>query len=373
MHVRSDGPAYVRTPLISSAPTVPFFLVQSLNGHLGKQALSAEAMRASGHWKHEKMLDERERRLRRERQVQAESHLEQAGNEFLLDFEKRAVERERKRAAAIGEAKAAIEVARANGTAEYKEWMNATPDPFEASLEYVRDKADHLGHDTFRVSLDVNNDGVIDENEVYEDPHDLANAYAARLGLTPTPKKAAAPEPLKSFFESHATSFAASRNPAPCRSILDSTVAEDYQIRHCEDALREVLQMCCVDNTHTSALSRAGMPDGSADLHKWIACGEVLELFSSTPAHVIADCEARVDNWHRRLTEMVDKQTRQVATDHIHKLMTFAYMLKAMLRNHLETGFTVASYFDNRAVPVFQGGQSKSAMKLPESPVFVRL
>jgi len=375
-----EAPTYVRTSHLvtpmagTEVYSRPFFLARPLNEHLARSAISREnqlnhsATRAAGHWKHEQMLDVRERRLKQEHQEAVDVQLELTGDAYLMAFEKRAVERQQKGEAALEEVRTSIQAARDKGTQEYKDWVNEPEQDLglNGSLALAREKAEHLGRDVFRVSMDVNNDGVIDEDEKFEDPRDLANAYATRLGLKPL-TSTTKPDTIKAAYTPYATSLAASRNPPRCRSLLDSTVSEDYQIRHCEDTLREVLQLCCVNHS-----SRFQTPDGQADLHKWIAHGEVPEFAPGTPKHVIADCLSRVEKWQTELRQMVSTHTRQVAADHCQKLMTFIYLLATVLREHSDIGFRGASYFDQRVDPVFKDSRSASAMKLPNSPVFVR-
>ena len=52
--------------------------------------------------------------------------------------------------------------------------------------------------------------GVIDEDEKFEDPRDLANAYATRLGLKPL-TSTTKPDTIKAAYTPYATSLAASR------------------------------------------------------------------------------------------------------------------------------------------------------------------
>ena len=52
--------------------------------------------------------------------------------------------------------------------------------------------------------------GVINEDEKFEDPRDLANAYATRLGLKPFSSKTK-PDTVKAAYTPYATSLAASR------------------------------------------------------------------------------------------------------------------------------------------------------------------
>ena len=52
--------------------------------------------------------------------------------------------------------------------------------------------------------------GVINEDEKFDDPRDLANAYASRLGLKPFASKTK-PDTVKAAYTPYATSLAASR------------------------------------------------------------------------------------------------------------------------------------------------------------------
>ena len=50
---------------------------------------------------------------------------------------------------------------RVQGTQEYKDWVKPDQDlGLNGSLALAREKAEHLGRDVFRVSMDVNNDGA---------------------------------------------------------------------------------------------------------------------------------------------------------------------------------------------------------------------
>ena len=116
-----------------------------------------------------------------------------------MAFEKRAVERQQKGEAALEEVRTSIQAARdkvcdplqlywwqhctqkavlvaalhpensraelsacVQGTQEYKDWVNEPEQDLglNGSLALAREKAEHLGRDVFRVSMDVNNDGA---------------------------------------------------------------------------------------------------------------------------------------------------------------------------------------------------------------------
>eukprot|EP00656_Telonema_subtile_P030594 TRINITY_DN33571_c0_g1_i2.p1 TRINITY_DN33571_c0_g1~~TRINITY_DN33571_c0_g1_i2.p1 ORF type:complete len:294 (+),score=84.83 TRINITY_DN33571_c0_g1_i2:79-960(+) len=269
---------------------------------------------------------------------------------FVFEFEERAHRREKSIQQSITGARRALDMARAAGRADYEVFVKDHEDHFHDALKEAESRAEQFGVG-YQMSQDINGDGVIDEDEMFDDPHQMAKAFLKNRGLKKIKKEPSTAPSLEYKAPRAGGRFAP-------RSLLDPATSEDYKIKHAEDVFKEVLQMGCPDDP------------GSWDLHKWLANGETPEISARVPKHTVARF---IDRVRRCLNDLEGMScTRPHATAHCEALSGFGHLLEEALHVEMFHSFGVSSYFDNRGDKVFKE-PSFCEPAVANSPVFLRM
>lgn len=297
------------------------------------------------------MLDEKERRHNDDLRETSLQRFQAADNNFVFDFEARAARREEALTRSLEKARKTVDLARAAGKVDYEMFVKSKEDHFKEALADAELQAKGFGKQSL-ISADINGDGVIDEDEVFDDPQKMAKAFLKARGIST--KKPTGPARITSF----APSYSHSRVIPETRSLLDTQTCQDYEVQHIEDALSEALRICCPDTP------------GNWDLGRYLVNGETPELSGRVPKHVLAQTLSRVQRASAQLRAIQPSQPHVHC--HCQMLEEFALRMEGTLTEQLERGFSVSSYFDQRPAKVFREPSSCDPLQ-SASPVFVRL